>query len=436
MILPPALKGAAARLAVRRQELQGVPVSILKNPASPSLGVVFLFKDGVAYEPQELWGIAHLLEHMVFRGTEKHPSLYEVSRRAESLGGRVSAYSTREATAFWVKMPPGAEEEALGLLVELLTRPLLRPDHLESEKTVIRQERLRELSNPGLAASLLLEGLLLQPDPASRHPIGSEESVAAFDCARLQEHLARAYHRGAMAVSAAGCLSPDFEKKLAAALAAFPTGPARRKAAFRVASAGPDAPVVLLSSHHKTQVHLSAGWRFPAFEDERWAWQVLNALLGAGYTSLLNVLLREKEALTYLCTTKLVFHGEEGLLKINLALDDKDLGRALPLIENLLADVAGKKVPEALFQEAVVRHAAGQVFQLEDPVETARALGHGLLRGGEPFTFSRALERLEGVGFAQAAELAGKLTPAARKLVLHTGSSRAREVFPDAASMS
>lgn len=429
MTLPPALKGAAARLAVRRQELHGVPVSVLKNPAAPSLALVFLFKDGVAYEPEALWGVAHLLEHMVFRGTERHPSLYEVSRRAEGLGGRVSAYSTRDTTAFWVKMPPGAEEEALGLLVELLTRPLLRDDHLESEKTVIGQERQRELAHPGLRASLLLEELLLRPDPVSRHPIGSEESVAALDAGHLRKHLAEAYHRGAMAVSAAGCLSPDFEKRLASALARFPAGRSRGKAAFRGAPA-PAEPVVLLPSHHRTQIHLSAGWRFPAPEEERWAWQVLNSLLGVGYTSLLNVLLREKEALTYLCTTKLVFHGEEGVLKINLALDDKDLGRVLGLIEGLLAEVSSRKVPEALFDEALVKHAANQVFQLEDPVETARALGHGLP------SFSQALESLEAVEYGRAAELAARLSPAGRKVVLHTGSPRAREAFPGAASMS
>jgi predicted Zn-dependent peptidase len=438
MSLPPALKGTAGRFPVRHQTLGGVPTAILKNPAAPTAGIVFAFKDGVAYESEELWGVAHLLEHMVFRGTEKHPSLYEVSRRAESVGGRVSAYSTRDAAAFWVKMPAGAEEEALGLLVELLTRPLLRPEHLESEKTVISQERRRELTNPGLVSSLLLENILLHPDPASRHPIGTEEGVARLDCACLREHLGRAYHRGAMAVSAAGNLSAGFERALAKALEAFPRGPARKRASFKLSGGFPDVPTHILPSHHKNQVHLSVGWRFPVTdEEERSTWQALNTLLGAGYTSLLNVLLREKEALTYLCTTKLVFHGGEGVFKINLALDDKDLARVLPLIDGLLGEVKERKISETLFSEAVVRHAAGLVFQLEDSVESARVLGHSLLRGDETFTFMKALEGLERVDFARAAELAGThLQDRNRKIVLQTGSPEARRVFPGAASMA
>ncbi|MBI5242126.1 MAG: insulinase family protein, partial [Elusimicrobia bacterium] len=141
MSLPPLLKGTAGRFPVRRQSIGRVPVAIIKNPAAPSASVAFCFKDGVAYEPEDLWGAAHFLEHAVFRGTERHPALYDVSRSVERFGGRVSAYSTRDMTAFWVKTPPGHEDASLELLVELLARPALKAESIESERSIIRHEQ-------------------------------------------------------------------------------------------------------------------------------------------------------------------------------------------------------------------------------------------------------------------------------------------------------
>ena len=412
----------------------GASASLLPVPTAPTAAILLGFRDGVAYEPQELWGISHFVEHILFRGSESLPSLYEISRAVEGLGGRISAYSTRDMTGFWVKTPPGQDIAALEVLTGLLTRPALAEASIAAESAIIEQERQRELGNPALWSSLLLEELLLSPAPSSRHPVGSPAFLGGVKASVLRDYIGGVYHRGNLAAAAAGNLSPGISEALVEAASRFPAGPKREKAGFALPDRWKDARAALVASHHKSQVFLSLGWKFPVGgREDYFAFQVLNTLLGAGYTSLLNASLRERENITYLCTTRLNLYGDAGVFKIGLALADRNLERALAVIDALLADVGAGRIPPEPFADAVTRHSSNLVFRMEDSLETAKLLGHSLVREGRPFSFEEYFEGLEGVDVAHACALAAKhWTPETRKTVILTGSEAAARLFPGA----
>ncbi|MFA5138179.1 MAG: pitrilysin family protein [Elusimicrobiota bacterium] len=421
------LQALAARYPVERADVRGVPVSTLRMPSTPSLCLLVSFQDGVAYESEADWGISHLLEHLLFRGTASYPTLYEISRRVEGAGGRISAFSTRDMTAFYLKAVAGQEELCVEMLSELLLKPALDEASFPSELAVIEQERRREEGNLPLVASQLSESLVLAPDPICRHPIGWLPLLKNLRAAALREHLRAAYHLGSLSVAWAGALRPDLSALTESFVSAFPAGPARQRTSFPVRPPGDGADIVVVP-RGRGQAHLSLAWPFPV-PDRRTqtAWRVLNTLLGAGYSSLLNWTLREKHALTYLCVTRLNFYGKKGVFRVNLSLGPSDIPEAIERIDSVIHGRIGAQV----LQEALRRIATDRLMRLEDPLETA----HGLLA---PPSLSPA-EALQDLADIQPADLerlcAEHLRPELRKTAVVSGAKEAARLFPQAAML-
>jgi len=406
---------------------------IFKNPHSPTVSIVFSFRDGVLYEPYEEWGISHFIEHILFRGTKKFPTLYELSRAVEGMGGQVSAFSTRDMTAIWIKVLSGCEDTALTVMEELLTAPLLKEEYIDSERLIIHQERQRELNNPSFFTSLLLECLLLLPEPVCRHPVGKDEFINKINGDLLGNYIKKFYHKKNMAIAVAGNTKKNFIKKLEGMLKKFPQGETVKKAGFKINSNLNKGKVFHLPSHHKNQAYLSLGWKFPVkSRQEIFNWRIINTLLGAGYTSLLNRLLREEKNITYLCTTRFNVIEKTGIFKINLALADKNLIEAIKLIECLIDDLKKGKIEEEIYSEAVIRHATHVVTRMEDSLNMAKLIGQFMMGEEGAFSFAGYLEELEKTNLSLAGELAGKhLINKNRKILIQTGSEDVKKNFPE-----
>jgi len=360
--------------------------------------------------------------------------LYEISRRVEGAGGRFSGYSTRDMTAYWVKAPAGGDGLCLEVLEQLLTAPSISETAVESERVVICQERRRERANPFARTFHEIEGLLLLPEPLARHPVGTDELVAGLDAAAIRAHVDAVYHRRNLCAAAAGNLDAAFAAELEKTLGRFPDGPGREKPDFTVSSAAGESRSVIIASPEKKQAHLAMGWKVRLEKpEELFTWRVINTLLGAGYTSLLNLSLRERKNLTYLCTSAFNVYGDTGVFKLGLALAAENLGPAVEAIDAVLDGLRDGRVDPDLFHEAAVRHAAGVAFRMEDPMETARMMGQYLIRGGGAFQPAEYLARIEEVSAETAADLARRqLSEGNRKILVLTGSPEARRLLPDA----
>jgi predicted Zn-dependent peptidase len=432
MNISPYLKNLAERFKTEFTTIGTTPTGFLVNKHSPTTSIIFSFHSGVACEPEDLWGISHFTEHILLRGTEKFPTLYDISRQVERIGGQISAYSTRDMTSFWIKTPPGYEEHALDLMVEVLTKSSLKEEFIQSERLIIQQERQREINNPSLYSSLMIENLLLLPHPVSRHPVGEDRVINEMNSSTLGGYIKSVYHRNNMTVAAAGNISEEFIKKLASAIEKFPCGERLKEADFKIASN--DEKIIHLPSHHKSQIHLSMGWKFPVKSRlEGLTWRILRTLLTSGYTSLLNNLLREKENITYLCSSLFNHYGGKGVFKINLALSDKNLKKAMELIDGFMEDLKGGKIPEELLYEAVLRHGTNVIFSLENSMEVAKIIGEYLTREDIKFSYHEYLAELEKINMSLLRELLETyLIESNKKILLLTGSDEVYKCFPDA----
>lgn len=416
----------------------GVPVSYILSSGSPTASVLVSFRSGVAHEEPRDWGISHFIEHMVFRGSRKFPTLYEISRAAERMGGRISAFSTRNMISFWIKTPPGHEEEIFSILDDLLFHSEFRSEFIVKEKEIIKQEIFREINNTSLYNSLLMEEILLSPSPSSRHPIGVESNISEFNSSRLFDYINSNFNRSSLFISASGNLSTTFKKHLNSFLEGVPSGVAPAKASFKMENKYRNNNTFIHKSHHKNQAFITIGWKLPEELDSRIiAFRLLNSLLGSGYTSLLNRMLREEKNLTYLCTTQLNCYDKESVYKINLSVSDANALNAISLIHEIINNISTGNIDMDSFNEAVIKHCSHILFKLEDSLEAAKMLSSEYGRNNMPFSLKKYFNDISKINPDQISEIANiYLNSNSSKTLIQTGSESLIKALPNAFIMN
>lgn len=449
--LPPAFQAFARSHPAQLEHLgaEGIPFVHCRDASSPSVALAFFLRAGVLYESPQEWGMSHFLEHVLMRSTQAYASLYELSRKIEGIGGQTSAYSTRDLVGYWVKIPAGQEAAGLDVLAHILFGSDIRPEAIAAERAIIAQERVRERTNPSLFTSLAVESLLLEPHPISRHPVGEDAFLQALTPGQLNQFLGRVYNRTNLVVVGAGNLAANVGDLISAAAARCRLGDAVVPADFTLPDRWQGWPagkqrVVIVPSAHKEQVFVALAWRFPVTSRrELLAARVLNTLLGAGYTSLLNVTLRERESLTYVCSTATNYYaqvaggaadsGGTGIFKVHMGVNKRNLARSLELLHAIIADVAQEHVSPDIFAEAKVRHAASVVYRYENSLDVARLLAHAWVREGYLQDLDEYLRMIESVSLEEVSALARQwLTESDNTLLLQTGAPEVEALYPQA----
>ncbi len=187
----------------------GMRVVVVPQPHLQGASLSVFVKVGPRYEQPETNGISHFLEHMLFRGTPRYETAYDLSLAAEALGGTIDAATYADFTHYQLNVPSERALEALDLLAELLRAPRLQ--ELALEKKIVREEILADRDVDGREVDAEnLSRLLLFPD----HPLGFKitgepDNVDGFDIPDLKRHLAAHYGASNMAVVATGAISSE-----------------------------------------------------------------------------------------------------------------------------------------------------------------------------------------------------------------------------------
>lgn len=240
-------------------------------------------------------GASHFLEHLLFKGTARRSAL-EVAAAVESVGGSMSAFTTHEYTAFYVRVPDDHLALALDVLSDVVWSPALRPDELEAERQVILEEiRMRDDTPDDLVHELLAEGLF-PGHRLGRPVIGTPESIRAMSRDQVRALHDVHYRPANVVVAAAGNLSHDAVAEVVERLAPEPSGGRPRRDLDP--GVGPEPWV--LRRQPTEQAHLALGLRALRHDDpDRFALSVLNQALGGGMSSRLFQEVRERRGLAY-----------------------------------------------------------------------------------------------------------------------------------------
>ncbi len=275
----------------------GVRVLVAEMPEARSASLTVFVGAGSRMETRADAGTGHFLEHIVFKGTAKRPTAAVISQDSESKGGVVNAATDKEVTVFWSRVPARHWRMALDVVADLIRAPMLRPGDIEMEKKVVIEELRMYRDQPQDRVHTLIDELLYPKHPLGWEVAGREPVVNALDADRLRDFMRRGYVPSRMVVAVAGKV--DAEEVFDAVAALFSDVEPRTQPTL---SPAPEAGRVRMKllGRRTEQAHVCLGWRGVAQEHaDKYALDMLNAILGEGMSSRLFLELREKRALAY-----------------------------------------------------------------------------------------------------------------------------------------
>jgi predicted Zn-dependent peptidase len=250
---------------------------------------------GSRHESDEQSGIAHFVEHMLFKGTDTR-SAEDIAQAIDSIGGQLDAFTAKEYAGYYIKVL----DEHLPLAVELLSDIVMRPafveDEVGREKKVILEEIKMVEDTPDDLVHELFTQHLWEGHPLGRPILGSKETVETFTGRSLRDYFRDAYVAPNMIVSAAGNLEHAHVRDLVAE--AFATLSTEGET---VAQRPPTVkPSVLLRTKELEQSHICLGTNsYQQNHDDRYVSYILNSVLGGSMSSRLFQNVREKRGLAY-----------------------------------------------------------------------------------------------------------------------------------------
>ena len=290
----------------------GVRLATERMPHVRSVAVGIWLTRGSRHEPAEHPGIAHFVEHMLFKGTPGR-NAEEIAQQVDSIGGQIDAFTSKEYAGYYLKVLDEHLPLAVDILADLICNPLFAADEIEREKKVILEEiKMVEDTPDDLVHELFAEGFWIN-HPLGRPILGTPASVSSLDHKTLKEYFAETYVAANFVVVAVGNLEHGrVVELLEKALANAPhKGPDANQMAPTV------APVIQVRNKELEQSHIVFGTEaLPQHHPERYAGYALNTTLGGSMSSRLFQNVREKRGLAYSVFSGLSAYQDAGALSI------------------------------------------------------------------------------------------------------------------------
>lgn len=358
---------------------------------------------GTRHEPWNANGVAHLVEHMMFKGT-KTRSPFALSAAIENKGGSMNAYTTREQTAYYARVLPEEAENALDIIADMLRNSTFKAKELDRERQVIIQEIGRDLDSPEDYAFDLLFKLAMPGQKMGRSILGSADVIARLPQQAVVDYVERHYTAANMVVSAAGKIDhQEFKAWVEKRLGKLPRGKLPQVDKTRIA--GGD------KRHDKEieQVHLILGFPGPGIHArEIYPTQVLSNLLGGSASSRLFQKVREKRGLVYTVSSAHAGYSDAGLFYIYAGTDPKRLRELVPVVCDELRDVS-RRVTRGELARAKAQIRADILMGKESVARRGETLANQLLTFGKPIPAAHVLARLSQVDEESVQKMAAKL---------------------------
>jgi len=358
---------------------------------------------GTRHEPAELNGVAHLLEHMAFKGTRTRTAR-QIAEAIEAVGGSLNAWTSREQTAFHARVLAEDVPLAVELVADILTEPLFDEEELAKEREVVLQEIGQVEDTPDDLVFDLLQEEAFPDQPLGRSILGTEETIRAMSRPALATFMAEHYVPEAMILAAAGAVDHDRLVELA-----------RRWFGDRPARAAPPPPParyrggLARDGRELEQVHLCLGVEGVPYRDpDYWPAQVLATALGGGMSSRLFQEVRENRGLCYAIEVFSSSFLDTGLFGIYTGTGPEQVDELLEVTERETRALVREPGP-AEIERAKAQLRAGLLMSLESCAGVADAIARQLAIYGRRIPVEEMLASIEAVDLAAVRRVGARL---------------------------
>ncbi|MCL4811462.1 MAG: insulinase family protein [Vicinamibacteraceae bacterium] len=348
---------------------------------------------GSRHEDDTRGGIAHFVEHMLFKGTERR-SAEDIAQQVDSVGGQLDAFTSKEYAGYYIRVLDEHLPLALDILSDLVTSPRFDPGDIEKEKGVILEEiKMVEDTPDDLVVELFVEHFW-PGHPLGRPILGTPATIEAFTRDGLREYFASAYTANNFVVTAAGHLEHDeLRHRVAAAFAGAPAMgvvPADRPPVV--------SPPVVVRTKDLEQSHVCLGTRaYPQDHADRHAAFVLNSLLGGSMSSRLFQNIRERHGLAYSVASGLASYRDTGMFNVYAGCANDRVGRVIDLVVDELRQVKAAPVPAPELRRAKDHLKGNILLGLESSSNRMVNLARQEIYFGHPISTDESLAELEAV---------------------------------------
>jgi predicted Zn-dependent peptidase len=412
----------------------GLRVVTQEMPAARSVSVAIFVPVGSRHEDDAHAGLSHLLEHLVFKGTRGHPEAGALSQRVEGVGGSVNASTDRELTVYSSKVPAGQAQVALEAVSELALHPLLRAADLRGEKPVIVDEIRMYVDSPSDHVFTLFDELLYGKHPLGREIAGTIGSVRRATHEAVVDHWRSAYRPGGVVLSVAGAIDHGEVLHVAAEWQADGpelNGRPPRRPPAPIEPPDPAPAGSLRVSHRRlSQGNLCLGMPGVSREDpDRWALDLLGAVLGDGMGSRLFLELRERQSLVYDVSTFSSMYADVGTFGVHAGFDPEDAHRVVTAVIEQLDRVTTDRVRPDELDRARAYTRGRLELRMEDSGAVAGWIGTGETLLPRILTVDEVIERLEAVTIDDMLRVAQRLLSPSQARLAVLGPFRSRSRF-------
>lgn len=372
----------------------GVTVITEPMPYVRSVSVGVWIISGSRGESLEENGIAHFIEHMLFKGTETR-SAEDIARSVDSIGGNLDAFTAKELVCFNTKVLDEHLPQAFDVLSDLVLHPQFAAEDVEKEKSVVLEELKMESDNPEYLVHDVFSSNFWKDHPLGRPIIGTKETVTSFTATKVRQYYNRAYVAPNIVISAAGNLTHQQLVELAAEH--FGNLPSVQRAASPSAPT-PHARVSIRKKRSLEQAHLCIGVPcFPLPHEMRYPGFVLNTLLGGGMSSRLFQNIREKRGLAYAVFTEQYLYRDSGCLSVYAGLSPKTVKQVIDLILNEFRDLKEQIIPAEELQRAKDHLKGSVMLGLESTGSRMSNIARQAIYFGRFYTMDEMVKAVDAV---------------------------------------
>ena len=384
----------------------GLPVHRVALPGTRALTVLVAFDAGARTERPDENGMAHFLEHLVFKGGEKYDDYRKVNETAERIGAVLNAYTSHDIVAFHITCRAEVAPQAIDLLTDFVGRPKIDPEELDRERGVVIQEIARAHDNPSVVAEHLIDRAAFGDHPLGRPVLGPADHLRTFTrdaIVAFRERQWAGARGGAFLVGNVDHLPDD--ETLAEAFGRFPG----IEPDGRFEPAPPLDPVTLVEERDSNQSHLRLSYR-PSVDvtslEDRAALTVYSTLLGGSMGSRLFDEIREQRGLAYSVYAIAHAFADVGVVQLSAGLESAKCVEAYHCMRSIVDDLRANGPREEEVERARSYAAGRMVLSFENTNAVARHAAAQKVVFGRDLDPDAVIAALDGVTTEAVAEVA------------------------------
>jgi predicted Zn-dependent peptidase len=384
----------------------GLAIHRIGLPGTRALTVLVAFDAGARNERPEENGMAHFLEHLVFKGGESYPTYTDVNETAERLGGVLNAYTSHDLVAFHITVRAESAGPAIDLLSDFVGRPRLDAEELDRERGVVIQEINRAYDQPSMVAEYLIDRAAFGDHPLGRTVLGPEENLRSFTREGIVTFRERRWAGTRGGAFLAGNIEHvPSEEELQERFARFPSLPQPEP----YVPAPAFAPQKLVEERDTNQSHLRMIYRpdvAVADTRARAALSIYTTLLGGSMGSRLFDEIREKRGLCYSVSAINHAFADVPILQLSSGLDSAKTVEAYTRMREIVDELRADGPTEEEVARARAYAAGRLVLAFENSGAVARYAANQQIVFAEDIDPDAAIAALDAVTYAEVREVA------------------------------